>query len=231
MPRGRILIVDDDLTVAEILSRYLVRDGYEVESAPDGRVAWERTQADQPDLILLDLMLPGMSGLDFCRRVRRIAGIPIIMLTARGEENERVFGLKLGADDYIVKPFSPREVTARVGSVLRRANTPSVRPEQTEDRVIAGNELHIDLRSRTVRVGSDPIALTAREFDLLAFLALHPDQVFRRDELLERVWGYSVGDTATVTVHVRRLRSKIEGGPNSPAHIETVWGVGYRFRL
>src|SRR6266480_4714279 len=132
MPRGRILIVDGDLTVAEILSRYLVRDGYEVESALDGRVAWERTQADQ-----LDLILPGMSGLDFCRRVRRIAGIPIIMLTARGEENERVFGLKLGADDYIVKPFSPREVTARVGSVLRRANTPSVRPEQTEDRVIA----------------------------------------------------------------------------------------------
>ena len=226
MAQRRILIVDDDETVREILSRYLVREGYDVDRAGDGEAALQRTQTHPPDLILLDLMLPGISGLDVCRRVRRNTGVPIIMLTARGEENERVFGLRLGADDYVVKPFSPREVTARVTSVLRRTNGAAKR----ELDCIAAGEVEIDLRARTATVAGEPVQLTVREFDLLAFLARHPGQVFRRRELLEEVWGYSIGDTATVTVHVRRLRAKLERDPAQPRQIETVWGIGYRFQ-
>ena len=226
MAQRRILIVDDDATVREILARYLVREGYDVDRAGDGEAALERTETHPPDLILLDLMLPGISGLDVCRRVRRNTGVPIIMLTARGEENERVFGLRLGADDYVVKPFSPREVTARVSSVLRRANGAAKR----EVEHIAAGELELDLRARTATVAGEPVQLTVREFDLLAFLARHAGQVFRRRELLEEVWGYSVGDTATVTVHVRRLRAKLERDPARPRQIETVWGIGYRFQ-
>ena len=224
LPRARILIVDDDVTVAEILSRYLVHEGYEVESVGDGRQALERTRAHAPDLILLDLMLPGMSGLDVCRRLREFTSVPLIMLTARGEEHERVFGLKLGADDYVVKPFSPREVTARVDSVLRRA--PGTEQELG---TLDAAGLEVDLAARTVRASGELVSLTAREFDLLAFLMKHPDQVFSREELLERVWGYRFGDTATVTVHVRRLRAELEADPSKPAHLQTVWGVGYRF--
>jgi DNA-binding response OmpR family regulator len=225
VPRARILIVDDDVTVAEILSRYLVREGYEVESVGNGREAIERTRSQAPDLILLDLMLPGLSGLDVCRRLRDFTSVPVIMLTARGEEHERVFGLKLGADDYVVKPFSPREVTARVDSVLRRANG-----TEKELGTVTAAELEVDLSARTVRASGELVSLTAREFDLLAFLIRHPDQVFGREELLERVWGYRFGDTATVTVHVRRLRAKLEADPANPEHLQTVWGVGYRFQ-
>jgi DNA-binding response OmpR family regulator len=225
LPRARILIVDDDATVAEILSRYLVREGYEVASVGDAREALELTRSQAPDLILLDLMLPGMSGLDVCRRLRDFTSVPLIMLTARGEEHERVFGLKLGADDYVVKPFSPREVTARVDSVLRRTNG----ARQELGTVVAG-ELEVDIAARIVRVAGEPVSLTAREFDLLAFLIEHPDQVFGREELLERVWGYRFGDTATVTVHIRRLRAKLEADPAKPVHLQTVWGVGYRFQ-
>jgi two-component system, OmpR family, response regulator ResD len=224
--KRRILIVDDDATVREILSRYLVREGYDVDRAADGEAALDRTQTHPPDLILLDLMLPGISGLDVCRRVRRSTGVPIIMLTARGEENERVFGLRLGADDYVVKPFSPREVTARVTSVLRRANGTA----KNEVESIAAGELELDLRARTATMAGEPVQLTVREFDLLAFLARHPGRVFRRRELLEEVWGYAVGDTATVTVHVRRLRAKLERDAGQPRQIETVWGIGYRFQ-
>ena len=224
--KRRILIVDDDATVREILSRYLVREGYDVDRAGDGEAALERAQTHPPDLILLDLMLPGIGGLEVCRRVRRSTGVPIIMLTARGEENERVFGLRLGADDYVVKPFSPREVTARVTSVLRRTNGAAKR----EVGLIVAGELELDLGARTATVAGEPIQLTVREFDLLAFLAGQPGQVFRRRELLEEVWGYSVGDTATVTVHVRRLRAKLEHDPARPRQIETVWGIGYRFQ-
>jgi len=224
MPRARILIVDDDVTVAEILSRYLVHEGYEVESVGDGREALERTRTHAPDLILLDLMLPGMSGLDVCRRLREFTSVPLIMLTARGEEHERVFGLKLGADDYVVKPFSPREVTARVDSVLRRAHSPEKEPG-----TVSAAGLDVDLSARTVHVSGEQVSLTLREFDLLAFLIQHPDQAFSREELLERVWGHRFGDTATVTVHVRRLRTKLEADPANPVHLQTVWGVGYRF--
>ncbi len=226
LPRGRILIVDDDATVAEILSRYLTREGYDVESVGDGRRALERTRAEAPDLILLDLMLPGMSGLDVCRRLRAFTAVPVIMLTARGEEHDRVFGLKLGADDYVVKPFSPREVTARVDSVLRRANGSA----KSRPGTVRAGELEIDLSARTARVSGDSVSLTAREFDLLAFLVQHPGQVFSREELLERVWGYRFGETATVTVHMRRLRTKLEADPSAPVHFQTVWGVGYRFQ-
>jgi DNA-binding response OmpR family regulator len=226
--RGRILVVDDDATVAEILSRYLTRDGYEVDSVGSGSLALERAKSHPPDLILLDLMLPDISGLDVCRRVRRITPAPIIMLTARGEEDERIFGLKIGADDYVVKPFSPREVAARVGSVLRRTEHRNG-SKSTASRVVAGS-IEIDLHARSVSVAGEPVTLTAREFDLLSFLAQNPDRVFRRADLLEHVWGYTVGDTATVTVHIRRLRGKIEADPSQPVHIETVWGIGYRFR-
>ena len=226
--RGRILVVDDDATVSEILSRYLAREGYDVESVGDGRVALERARSQPPDLILLDLMLPGMSGLEVCRRVRGFAAVPIIMLTARGEENERVFGLKLGADDYVVKPFSPREVTARVDSVLRRTRHTHRNGDHRPAALSAGG-IDLDLAARTVHVHGRRVELTGREFDLLAFLMRHPDEAFSREQLLEHVWGYRFGDTATVTVYVRRLRSKVEEDPSQPEHVQTVWGVGYRF--
>jgi DNA-binding response OmpR family regulator len=220
--RARILIVDDDKTVAAILSRYLQREGYEVESVGNGRTALHRTQSEPPDLIVLDLMLPGMSGLEVCRRLRTFTAVPIIMLTARGEESDRVFGLKLGADDYVVKPFSPREVTARAASVLRRVT-------RALGTVVAGR-IEVDLGARTVTVAGKAVTLTAREFDLLAFLVQHPNQVFSREDLLEHIWGTRHGDTATVTVHVRRLRVKLESDPASPEHLQTVWGVGYRLQ-
>ena len=226
--RGRILVVEDDATVSEILARYLSREGYDVESVGDGRDALARTRSQPPDLILLDVMLPGMSGLEVCRRVRGFAAVPIIMLTARGEEHERVFGLRLGADDYVVKPFSPREVTARVDSVLRRTHHARGSDERSAG-TLSGGPIHVDLTARTVDVAGRRVELTAREFELLAFLMRHPDEAFSREELLERVWGYRFGDTATVTVHVRRLRSKVEADPSQPKHLQTVWGIGYRF--
>lgn len=226
--RGRILVVDDDATVAEILSRYLVREGYEVDSVDKGELAIELTRSRRPDLILLDLMLPDVSGLDVCRRIRKLTPVPIIMLTARGEEDERIFGLRLGADDYVVKPFSPREVAARVGSVLRRSGGGNGATDDATNIVVG--PIEIDRRARTVAVSGKPVALTAREFDLLSFLAQNPNRVVRRGELLERVWGYTVGETATVSVHIRRLRTKVEADPANPRYIETVWGIGYRFR-
>jgi len=226
--RRRILVVDDDATVAEILARYLAREGYEAECVGDGRAAVERVRDRRPDLILLDLMLPGMSGLEVCRKVRQLTGVPIIMLTARGEENDRVFGLRLGADDYVVKPFSLREVVARVDSVLRRVNGQDANAGRGPERLSVGN-LEIDVAARTVLAEQRPVPLTAREFDLLAFLAANPGRVFTRTELLEHVWGYRFGDTATVTVHVRRIRAKLEQDGEQSC-IETVWGVGYRFR-
>ena len=223
----RVLVVEDDRTVAEVVTRYLEREGFVVESVGDGHEALARAEAHLPDVVVLDIMLPGLDGLEVCRRLRSRAPIPVVMLTARGSEEDRVLGLDLGADDYVSKPFSPRELTARVKAVLRRAESPLGEGDRAGTVDYGG--LQIDLGAREARVHGELATLTAREFELLAFLAGRPRQVFRRDELLEHVWGYTYGDTSTVTVHIRRLREKIEDEPSTPRRITTVWGVGYRF--
>ena len=223
----RVLVVEDDRTVAEVVTRYLEREGFAVESVGDGHEALARADAHLPDLVVPDIMLPGLDGLEVCRRLRSHAPIPVVMLTARGSEEDRVLGLDLGADDYVSKPFSPRELTARVKAVLRRARSPLGEVDRAG--TVDYDGLQIDLGAREARVHGEVATLTAREFDLLAFLAGRPRQVFRRDELLEHVWGYTYGDTSTVTVHIRRLRAKLERDPAGPRFIETIWGVGYRF--
>jgi DNA-binding response OmpR family regulator len=223
----RVLVVEDDPTVAEVVTRYLEREGFVVESVGDGNEALARADAQLPDLVVLDIMLPGLDGLEVCRRLRSRAPIPVVMLTARGSEEDRVLGLELGADDYVSKPFSPRELTARVKAVLRRARSPL--GEVDNAGTVEYDGLQIDFGAREARVRGELATLTAREFELLAFLVRRPRQVFRRDELLEHVWGYTYGDTSTVTVHIRRLREKIEDDPSTPRRITTVWGVGYRF--
>jgi DNA-binding response OmpR family regulator len=223
----RVLVVEDDRTVAEVVTRYLEREGFAVESVGDGHEALARADAQLPDLVVLDIMLPGLDGLEVCRRLRSRAPIPVVMLTARGGEEDQVLGLDLGADDYVSKPFSPRELTARVKAVLRRAGSPLGELDRAE--AVEYDGLQIDLGAREARVRGELATLTAREFELLAFLARRPRQVFRREELLEHVWGYTYGDTSTVTVHIRRLREKIEEDPSAPRRITTVWGVGYRF--
>jgi len=224
----RVLIVEDDPTISEVVVRYLEREGIEVEAVADGRDAVEVAAQRWPDLVVLDLMLPGIDGLEVCRRLRSRGPVPIIMLTARGEEEDRVLGLELGADDYVVKPFSPRELTARVRAVLRRSASSGVPDGLGVDTLETGS-LRIEVPARQVTSAGEILALTAREFDLLVHLARNPRRAFTREELLERVWGYSFGDTATVTVHVRRLREKIEPTPSEPQHLVTVWGVGYRW--
>jgi DNA-binding response OmpR family regulator len=224
---AKVLVIEDDLTVAEVVSRYLEGEGFSVESVHDGPSGLDRALQGAPDLVLLDLMLPGLDGVEICRRLRAARAVPIIVLTARGQESDRVRGLELGADDYVVKPFSPRELMARVKSVLRRARQPATETEGQP--VLEAGGIIADVSARTVTVRGEPVALTVREFDLLSFLMRHPRHVFRRGELLERVWGYSFGDLSTVTVHIRRLREKIERDPSEPERIQTVWGVGYRF--
>ncbi len=224
-------MIEDDPTVAEIVVRYLERDGYEATWESDGAVGLARAIEVEPDLVVLDLMLPGIDGFEVCRRLRETLPVPIIMLTARGEETDRLLGLELGADDYVAKPFSPRELVARVRAVLRRAGGQVLPPSGTS--VVRAGALVVDLAARQVtrRGQGDPevLALTAREFDLLAHLCTHPGTAFRREELLEAVWGYTYGDASTVTVHVRRLREKLEADPSAPTLIATVWGVGYRW--
>jgi DNA-binding response OmpR family regulator len=232
---SRILVVDDDATVSEVVARYLQREGFVVETVADGRTALDRALSEPPDLVVLDLMLPGIDGLEVCRRLRALAPVPIVILTARGQESDRIIGLDLGADDYVSKPFSTKELVARVRAVLRRARGPLA---ATPPSGLAGpgpatthvdGDLEVDVPARQARRRGDVVALTAREFELLAFLVRHPRQAFRREELLEQVWGYRYGDTSTVTVHVRRLREKIEPDPANPVRIATVWGVGYRW--
>jgi two-component system response regulator ResD len=224
---ARVLVVEDDPTVAEVVGGYLRRAGFEVDTASDGHAALAAATPELPDLVVLDLMLPGIDGLEVCRRLRRRGPVPVIMLTALGEESERVVGLEVGADDYVTKPFSPRELVLRVGSVLRRTAGPDVRalPQQ---RVLRGGGVEIDVAAHRATKSGEELSLTAREFDLLAFLLAHPGEAFTRTELLHRVWGWSVGDESTVTVHVRRLREKVENEPTAPRLIRTVWGVGYR---
>jgi DNA-binding response OmpR family regulator len=221
----QVLVVDDEPTIREIVVRYLERDGFATLEAADGDRARELVERESPDLVVLDLMLPGTDGLELCRWIRSRSSLPVIMLTARGEESDRIVGLELGADDYVTKPFSPRELAARVRTVLRRAELDVVADER-----LSFNGLVIDSSSRDVTRNDEPLRLTAREFDLLWFMASHPRRVFSREHLMRRVWGYaSAVDTGTVTVHMRRLREKIEDDPSRPQHLETVWGVGYRF--
>ncbi len=224
---AKVLVVDDEPTVREVVAGYLRRDGHSVAEAGDGLRALELLAADPPDLVVLDMMLPGVNGLDILRHIRSTGDIPVIMLTARAEEADRVCGLELGADDYVVKPFSPRELAARVNGVLRRTSTRQPAPEAA----LEFDGLCIDPRSREVVLGAELVELTPKEFDVLAFLAASPRQVFSRAQLLESVWQSSPEwqDPATVTVHVRRIRNKIEVDPEKPRWITTVWGVGYRF--
>jgi DNA-binding response OmpR family regulator len=224
----RVLIIEDDRNVSEVVARYLEREGYQVDIVDDGSVGLERALADPPDLVLLDLMLPSLGGLEVCRRLRASVPVPVIMLTARGEESDRIAGLELGADDYVAKPFSPRELTARVKAVLRRATGVLAAP-YAEATVLRGGSLEVDPVTHEAHVDGRLVALTAKEFDLLVHLMRYPRRAFRREELLEDVWGFSYGDTSTVTVHIRRLREKIEADPSAPRHVCTVWGVGYRF--
>jgi DNA-binding response OmpR family regulator len=225
-PTTHILVVDDEPMVREVLARYLEKEGFAVQTAEDGEQALAAFEAFPPDLVLLDLMLPRIDGLEVLRRIGDRNRPAVIMLTAKGEETDRIVGLELGADDYVTKPFSPREVVARVRAVLRRtAGHPSSTPE-----VVTFGDITIDGPRREVRRGDEPVHLTRKEFDLLALLTSTPGRTFTRGELLDDVWDFAWdGDTATVTVHVRRLREKIEQDPSNPAHLLTVWGVGYRF--
>ena len=225
--RTRVLVVEDDKTVAEVVRRYLEREGYEVHAVGDGRSALDSFDDDGADLVVLDIMLPGIDGLEVCRQLRSRAPVPVIMLTALGEESDRIMGLEIGADDYISKPFSPRELVARIKSVLRRAGGPLTVTPNVE--VLESGKLVVEVGARAVTLDGAPVTLTVREFDMLVFLMSHPRRVFTREELLERVWGYTFGDKSTVTVHMRRLREKIEDDPSNPTHLATVWGVGYRF--
>ncbi len=220
-----VLVVDDEPIVRDVVVRYLQRDGFETLVAGDGDTARALIEKTPPQLVVLDVMLPGIDGLALCRWIRARGDLPVIMLTARGEEADRIVGLELGADDYVTKPFSPRELAVRVQTVLRRAQPPASTAEP-----LSFDGLSIDPGTREVVRNGDLLRLTAKEFDLLFFLASNPRQVFSRDQLMGRVWGYeSAVDTGTVTVHVRRLRAKIERDPSAPEHLETVWGVGYRF--
>jgi DNA-binding response OmpR family regulator len=220
-----VLVVDDEEIVREVVVRYLEREGYRTLEAADGDRARELLERNEPHLVVLDLMLPGTDGLALCRWIRSKSDLPIIMLTARGEEADRIVGLELGADDYVTKPFSPRELAARVRSVLRRSSQEPTRLER-----VCFGELELDPSAREVTRTGQPLQLTTKEFDLLHFLARHPRHVFSREQLMDRVWGYSAAlDTGTVTVHIRRLRAKIEDDPSHPRFLQTVWGAGYRF--
>ena len=223
----RILIVDDERVVTEVVERYLKLEGYDAAVAMDGADALKVVQEWKPHLVVLDLMLPILDGLEVCRILRKNTDLPIIMLTARGEETDRIVGLEMGADDYMVKPFSPRELVARVKSVLRRAGT---NQNSSSGSTVRHGSLEINPDTREVSNGARKIELTAKEFDLLFFLASRPNRVFTRTQLMDQVWDYSyAADYSTVTVHIRRLRAKLETDPMKPRYVKTVWGVGYKF--
>ncbi len=224
----RILVVEDEPSLAEVVSLYLKRAGFQVQTASDGRAAMSILEKQIPDFVIMDLMLPGIDGIAITRWLRDRSDVPIIMVTARREEVDRIAGLEMGADDYVVKPFSPQELVSRVRAVMRRLGREQ--PEAESDRALSFDSISIDPRTRLVTIKESPIELTVKEFDMLYLLARHPKQVFTRDQLLERVWGGAEYiDPGTVTVHVRRLREKIESDPSKPNHLLTVWGVGYKF--
>jgi len=233
---GYVLVVDDDATVSEVVGSYLRRSGLRIRLAADGPSALAAACAQLPDLVILDLMLPGLDGFEVYRRLVKLGGPPVIMLTARGEESDRILGFELGADDYVTKPFSPRELALRAISVLRRSRGASIEaahedPTATASRVLKVADVELDLSRHVATRGGRPLSLTGREFDLLAFLIAHPGQAYTRNELMRLVWGWEYGDQSTVTVHVRRLREKIEADPAEPMLLVTVWGVGYRLDL
>lgn len=222
----RVLVVDDEPGILELVEYNLTREGFEVATETDGVAVMQRVQTDPPDLVVLDVMLPGLSGMEVCRQLRKISDVPIILLTARKDEVDRVLGLELGADDYVTKPFAPRELVARVKAILRR----STRGWEPEENVRAKG-LVIDADRRTVDLDGRPLEFTFTEFELLRILARNPGRAFTRDELLARVWGADFfGDARTVDVHIRHLREKLEEDPQAPRFIETVRGVGYRFK-
>jgi DNA-binding response OmpR family regulator len=224
---ARVLVVDDDATVRDVVARYLGDAGYRVDLAADGDDALRAAAAARPDAVVLDLMLPTTDGLAVCRALRAGSAPPaIVMLTALGEEDDRIRGLELGADDYVTKPFSPRELVLRIGSVLRRTSPPA---GDAGVPVHVDGDLRVDPGARRATLAGAALALTTREFDLLAFLVAHPGRAFTRAELLALVWGWEFGDQSTVTVHVRRLREKIEADPTHPRRIATIWGTGYRY--
>ncbi|MEV7025191.1 response regulator transcription factor [Kitasatospora sp. NPDC093558] len=226
-----MLVIDDDPTVAEVVAGYLTRAGHRVDRAADGAEGLALARSAPPDLLVLDLMLPGLDGLEVLRRLRASAegaGLPVVLLTAKGDEADRILGLELGADDYVTKPFSPRELVLRVQSVLRRARA-GAGPAASDGGPLRSGDIVLDPKARRAQRGERELSLTLREFDLLAFLLRHPGTVFSRQDLMQRVWGWDFGDLSTVTVHVRRLREKIEDDPAAPALITTVWGVGYRY--
>jgi DNA-binding response OmpR family regulator len=223
---GRVLVVDDDETVRDVVRRYLEVAGFTVDMAGDGAEGLAKFAAHEPDLVVLDVMMPGITGLEVCKRLRQTSQVPIVMLTALGEEENRIAGLQLGADDYVTKPFSPRELALRVASVLRRVRMPRPAPVAAE---LVDGDLCLQMTARTATLGGRELPLTTREFDLLAFFLAHPGVAYSRADLLEKVWGWDFGDQSTVTVHVRRLREKIERDPAKPVRVATVWGVGYRY--
>jgi DNA-binding response OmpR family regulator len=223
---GRVLVVDDDETVRDVVRRYLEVAGFTVDQAGDGAEGLAQFAAHEPDLVVLDVMMPGINGLEVCKRLRQVSQVPIVMLTALGEEENRIAGLQLGADDYVTKPFSPKELALRVASVLRRARMPRPEPAAAG---LADGDLRLQMTARTATLAGRELPLTSREFDLLAFFLAHPGVAYSRADLLEKVWGWDFGDQSTVTVHVRRLREKIERDPAKPTRVATVWGVGYRY--
>ncbi|HEX5017344.1 MAG TPA: response regulator transcription factor [Actinomycetes bacterium] len=228
-----VLVVDDDKALAEVVTAYLTRAGLRGVQAATGRDALRRFDESQPDLVLLDLMLPDLDGLEVCRRLRQHSDVPVIMLTALGEEVDRVLGLEVGADDYVTKPFSPRELVLRVQSVLRRTERRTGSRNDTgvdaAGATVKDGGLVVDFAARAATLDGKSLSLTSREFDLLSFFLSHPRIAFSREDLMQQVWGWTVGDHSTVTVHVRRLREKIERDPTNPERLVTVWGVGYRW--
>lgn len=228
--KKKIMVVDDDQHIAELLSLYLIKEGYETMEIYDGREALEKVDTFQPDMMLLDLMLPGMDGYKVCTEVRKKSDIPIIMLTAKGETFDKVLGLELGADDYIVKPFDSKEVLARVKAVLRRYEQNAVKKEDNSKKLVFSN-LEINISNYTVKYYNETVDFPPKEFELLHYLAQHPNQVFTREQLLDRIWGYEyIGDTRTVDVHIKRIREKLNKEEQNWA-VKTVWGVGYKFEV